>query len=112
MIEANGGVFERFAEKDGVKKRRYWIDLYQNEKELMKNLELELHTPECRHDRERIDALLADDFFECGKTGTIFGKKECLEWLPLEKDKKISVRDMAVSILSHDTAKVNYFSEN
>lgn len=27
VIENNGGIFERFAEKDGKKKRRYWITL-------------------------------------------------------------------------------------
>lgn len=68
--------------------------------ELLQSLELELLTYECRHNPQRIDELLADDFFECGKTGTMFGKKECLEWLPAEKDKKITAKDISVHILS------------
>lgn len=87
-IESNGWIFERFAEKDGIKKRRYWIDLYREEKETLTQLELELLSFGCRHDPERIDALLADDFFECGKHGDRFGKREVLEWLPTESDEK------------------------
>ena len=68
--------------------------------ELLISLELELHTSECRQNPERIDKLLADDFFECGKTGKMFGKKECLESLPAEKDKKITAKDISVHMLS------------
>ena len=27
VIEANGGMFERYGEKDGVAVRRYWVDI-------------------------------------------------------------------------------------
>jgi hypothetical protein len=82
-----------------------------NTEELLKNLELELLSFECRHNTVRIDELLADDFFECGKTGKIFGKKECLESLPAENDKKLTARDINVSLLAENIAKVNYFAD-
>ncbi len=108
-IEANGWVFERFAEKDGVKKRRYWIDLYKDEKEILAQLELELLTHEARHDPARIDALLADDFFECGKYGDRFGKWECLASLPKESDEKqFQTRDMMIHMLSEGIGQVRY----
>jgi hypothetical protein len=78
---------------------------------LIKNLELELLQFNTRHNYTRINELLADDFFECGKTGKIFGKKECLESLPAEKEKKFIERDMNVSLLAENIAKVNYFAE-
>lgn len=34
--------------------------------------ELELLTSEARHDQSRLNELLADDFFECGKSGVFF----------------------------------------
>ena len=71
-----------------------------NTEELLKNLELELLTFECRHNPARIDELLADDFFECGKTGKMFGKKECLEDLPEEKEMQRTVTNMFVHMLS------------
>jgi hypothetical protein len=73
---------------------------FMKTKELLISLELELLGHEARHNLARIDELLADDFFECGKTGTMFGKKECLEWLPAEKDKKITAKDISVHMLT------------
>lgn len=111
VIETNWWIFERYTDIEGVKWRRYWIDMYFQEKELIKSLEIELLTFECRHNPQRINELLADDFFECGKTGMMFGKKECLEWLPLEKEKKLVARDVRASLLASDIVKVNYFCD-
>jgi len=100
---------ERFAENNGVKKRRYWIDLYQKEKVLLISLELELLSPETRHNPARLDALLADDFLECGASGDIFGKKECLELLPEEsKDKTIEHSEMTAHMLSETLAQIRW----
>ncbi len=108
-IEANGWVFERFAEKDWVKKRRYWIDVFRKEKELLISLELELLSFECRHNPERIDALLCDDFFECGKHGDRFWKTECLASLPKESDeKKFEVSEIEVHMLSENLWQARY----
>ncbi len=108
-IESNGWIFERFAEKDGIKKRRYWIDLYREEKESLAQLELELLSFGCRHDPERIDTLLADDFFECGKHGDRFWKKEVLDSLPKESDEKqFETHDLTVHMLSESIGQVWY----
>lgn len=70
------------------------------EKTLLQQLEIELLDYDTRHNPKRVDELLADDFFECGKTGKMFGKKECLEWLPNEETKAFTARDMTVALLS------------
>ena len=50
-----------------------------NLKEHLKNLE-ESHTGlEVRKSREKLDYILADEFFEIGSSGYIFDKKACLE---------------------------------
>ncbi len=70
--------------------------------EHLKQLEIELLSFGTRHNPERIDELLADDFFECGKTGKMFGKKECLEWLPEEQEKKLEAKDISIHMLTEN----------
>ena len=77
--------------------------------ESLKNLELELLTFECRQNSKRIDELLADDFFECGKYGDRFGKREVLDALPKESDKKkFETQDMTIHVLSENIVQVRY----
>ena len=111
VIEHNGGVFERYTEHTGKTVRRYWIDTFRSEKELIKNLEIELLGYEVRHDIKRLDELLADDFFECEKMGAMFGKEECLEWLPQEKTKQLHAMSVSVHVLSHNIMQVRYIAE-
>ncbi|MFD0050482.1 DUF4440 domain-containing protein [Actinomycetes bacterium NPDC127524] len=50
-----------------------------NLKEHLRELE-ESHTGlEVRKSREKLDEILADEFFEIGSSGYMFDKKECLE---------------------------------
>ncbi len=78
-------------------------------KEHLKSLEIELLQPETRHNIERIKELLADDFFECGKTGDQFGKIECLTSLPNENPKKIlEYSDMIVYMLSENLGQIRF----
>jgi predicted acetyltransferase len=109
VIEANGWIFERFSEKDGKKWRRYWIELFRDEKELLRSLEIELLQYDTRHDPDRINVLLADDFFECGHLGHQFGKKECLNALPNENPgKTLEHSDMTVHMLSEKLGQVRF----
>lgn len=73
-----------------------------NRERAIMTLELELLSYNARHDVTRIDQLLADDFFECGKTGTMFGKRECLERLPTEKEKKLVAKNMSAHLISEN----------
>ena len=71
--------------------------------ELLISLELELLTFSTRQSLSRIDELLADDFYECGKYGDRFSKAECLESLPEESSNKIlEASDMEVFMLSEN----------
>lgn len=109
VIEANGWILEKTFEKDEILRRRYWIDIYFQEKEQLKSLEIELLQSETRHNLDRINMLLADDFFECGKSGDLFGKKECLSSLPSEDTKKtLEYSDMTVHMLSENLGQVRF----
>lgn len=50
-----------------------------NLKEHLKQLEESHIKPELRESREKLDAILADDFFEIGSSGYMYDKQECLE---------------------------------
>ena len=50
-----------------------------NLKEHLKKLEESHIKPEVRESREKLDEILADDFFEIGSSGYIYDKQECLE---------------------------------
>ncbi len=109
IIEANGWILEKICLRHEVKTRRYEIDLYVSEKKFLQSLELELLQFETRHNPARLDELLADDFFECGASGDIFGKKECIKSLPQEtKEKTIEYREMTVHILSETLAQIRW----
>ncbi len=46
--------------------------------DLIKNLEVELLQPEVRKSKERLNELLADDFFEIGESGKKYSKQDIL----------------------------------
>lgn len=50
-----------------------------NLKELLKELEESHISLEVRNSREKLDQILAEDFFEIGSSGYMFDKKACLE---------------------------------
>jgi hypothetical protein len=83
--------------------------LYREEKEVLRSLEIELLQYTTRHNPDRISELLADDFFECGKSGNQFGKKECLDALPVEDPKKIlEYSSMTVHMFSESLGQVRF----
>ena len=75
------------------------------------NLETSLHTKDVRNSREKVSALLADDFIEFGKSGGIFNKENTLEGLGNETaDLQIIVSDFSVKELSPDVVLVLYIA--
>jgi len=64
-------------------------------------LERELQTADCRRDRARIEALLAEDFEEVGASGTLWDRASTLELLDAETpdDSVIEVRNLTGRIV-------------
>ncbi|HEY3980897.1 MAG TPA: DUF4440 domain-containing protein [Streptosporangiaceae bacterium] len=70
-------------------------------------LERELQTPECRRDRARVMALLADDFIEVGASGRVWDRARTLDLLGAESPAGaesptavIEVRDLTGRIIA------------
>jgi hypothetical protein len=66
-------------------------------------LERELQTPECRRDRARVIALLADDFVEVGASGRVWDRASTLQLLGTEAqtstDAVIEVHDLTGRVI-------------
>jgi hypothetical protein len=52
---------------------------------LLCDLEKKLHRPEIRASADEVAALLADEFFEFGASGTVWTRQHVIERLPQEK---------------------------
>ncbi|HEL2959852.1 TPA: nuclear transport factor 2 family protein [Stenotrophomonas maltophilia] len=74
-------------------------------------LERALHRPQVRGDRERLEALLDEDFSEIGSSGRCYGRAAALQEIPQERaEVEIESGDYAVWLLSDGLAQVRYRS--
>lgn len=75
---------------------------------LLVELELALLQPQVRASRERLDALLCDDFREIAASGRVFGKDEVLRRLPQETGVGFEATGFDVRAIAPDVALVAY----
>ena len=72
-------------------------------------LETSLHRRAARNSRDRVSALIADDFFEFGTSGGAFNKQDTLDGLEGETvDLQIEMTEFAVRELSPEVFLVTY----
>ncbi len=77
----------------------------------LRELECELHQPECRKDRERLAQLLAPDFKEFGRSGASYTRDHELMSLPSDPEPpQIHAQDFVVKPLSDSIALLTYRS--
>ena len=76
----------------------------------LKLLEETLLRPEVRRSREEMDALLADDFVEYGRSGRIYDKVAILEMADKPFDGQLSLYGFSAKALAPSVVLVNYFS--
>lgn len=77
----------------------------------LKSLEMELHQPKCRSDRDRLNELLHDSFIEFGKSGRIFTKHTVIQELSEEGDGlNVLSQDYLLQLTKDGTALVTYKS--
>ena len=78
---------------------------------IVKELEFELLNPETRRSPERLNELLADDFFEFTQSGTANSKQNIIEVLPKLPEEKFAVRDYTEKQLSSNLVLVHYVAD-
>jgi len=76
-------------------------------------LELLLHTPEVRSDKNQLNSLLHDLYLEIGRSGKTYCKKDIVEKLPVEHlTLKIWAQEFSISEIGQDVVLVAYKSAN
>ena len=78
--------------------------------EELKRLEEALLRPDVRRSPEQMDALLADDFVEFGKSGRMYGKADLLDIAAQPCDGRLSLREFSATALAPSVALVTYRS--
>jgi hypothetical protein len=76
-------------------------------------LERELQTADCRGDRARVSALLAEDFLEIGASGRVWDRTAALELLGAESadDAVIEVHDLTGRVIGEGFIMVRWDSD-
>ena len=80
-------------------------------RERLYELEESLWRPETRFDREYMEELLTDDFFEFGRSGQIYSREEVLSVPTQEIDIDLPLEDFEVHEVSEGVVLVTYVSE-
>lgn len=87
------------------------IDTFQ----ILLELEVSLHQPEIRSDRDQVDQLLHESFIEFGRSGQTYTKNEILQALSAEssevaifsQDFSLAMIEDGVALLTYKSAQIN-----
>jgi hypothetical protein len=79
--------------------------------EILRKLEVSLHQPEVRSDRDQVDRLLHESFIEFGRSGQMYTKAEILEVLSAESSEEaIFSQSYSLAIIEDGVALLTYKS--
>jgi hypothetical protein len=81
------------------------------ENHIVKEFELELLSPETRKSPERLNELLAEDFFEFTQSGTAATKQNIIDALPKLPEEKFVLRDYTEKQLTDNLVLVHYIAD-
>lgn len=87
------------------------MELSDEDKEELYELEESLWRPETRFDRDYMDELLAEDFFEFGRSGRTYEREETLSVARQEIDIELPLKDFRIHAVSDGVVLVTYISE-
>lgn len=77
----------------------------------IEKLEIELHNPAIRSDKLKLEALLHDEFAECGRSGWVYTREDMLKELAQEElDYSVWSQDFTLTELSEDSVLLTYRS--
>jgi hypothetical protein len=86
------------------------MEMNQQDRQLLERLEEELWREVTRFDRARMNEVFADDFFEIGRSGRVYGREETLGATAAPIDTRFPLEDFRVRLLAADVAQVTYNS--
>ena len=84
------------------------LQLSQADKDLLQQLEEELWREETRFDIPYMEQVLAEDFFEFGRSGRVYRRKDTLSIPKSPIDAILPLPDFEARLLTADVAQVTY----
>jgi hypothetical protein len=78
---------------------------------LIKDLETEFLQPEVRKSKERLNELLADNFYEIGESGSQYKKQDILNDLPKQTGEKYTIYNFNTVEISSGIVMATYLAE-
>jgi hypothetical protein len=83
-------------------------DMTGEDAALIRTCELELLDPIVRRSAARLNELIAEDFFEIGRSGRTYTKKDALDLLPTIENPHYALHDLHVRVVALDTILVTF----
>lgn len=87
------------------------MELSNKDIEELRVLEESLWIAQTRFDKDYMDKILSEDFFEFGRSGKIYKREETLLAAAQEIDAQLPLKDFKVHQISSDVVLVTYISE-
>jgi hypothetical protein len=81
------------------------VELSRADRELLERLEEELWREETRFDRQRMEQLLAPDFFEFGRSGRVYQRADTLAVPRQPIAARIPLPNFSVRLIAPDVAR-------
>jgi hypothetical protein len=86
------------------------MELSDHDREILERLEEELWREETRFDIQRMEDVLAKDFFEFGRSGRFYRREDTLAIPRGPIDAALPLSDFQARLLTQDLAQVTYTS--
>lgn len=86
------------------------MEIWSEERETLERLEEELWHEETRFDMQRMNKLIAHDFFEFGRSGRIYSKQDILAVARQPIDAILPLPEFYFRLLEENIAQVTYHS--
>jgi hypothetical protein len=86
------------------------MELDRTDRQLLERLEEELWREATRWDRVRMNDVFADDFFEFGRSGRVYGRDETLSAAAAPIEARFPLENFSARLLAPDVAQVTYNS--
>lgn len=86
------------------------MQISREDQETLERLEEELWREETRFDTQRMNELIAHDFFEFGRSGRVYQRQDTLAAAPPTRDIVLPLSEFHIRLLDENIAQVTYNS--
>lgn len=86
------------------------MEISKEDRDILERLEAELWRAETRFDQQRMNAIIASDFFEFGRSGRIYERQQTLDVADQPLKAILPLPDFCVRLLDENIAQSTYNS--